>query len=83
MTSLVYPTGELSINPSIVADSLALSGINLHQRNSSNPFEVIYDDARPSHTRTNSNLWHNSYNYEEISKIFIVKLQILQYLQHQ
>lgn len=68
MTSLVYPTGELSINPSIVADSLALSGINLHQRNSSNPFEVIYDDARPSHTRTNSNLWHNSYNYEEISK---------------
>ncbi|RCK66308.1 hypothetical protein Cantr_02014 [Candida viswanathii] len=74
MTSVVYPPQrELSITPSIVAESVSTSSIHLHRRNSSNPFEVIYDEItgqRPTatHTRTNSQLWHNPHNYEEISK---------------
>lgn len=78
----MYPSHELSLTPSIVIpESIASSSsssspsrmMNLHhQRTSSNPFEVIYDDltqkSPPSHLKTTSQLWHNSYNYQEISK---------------
>lgn len=64
MTSLIYPTQSVSLSPNVI--STTSSGIHLHQRTPSNPFEVIYD-SQPVHKPSNTQ-WHNSQNYEEISK---------------
>ena len=63
MTSLIYPTQRCVIISNII--STTSSGIHLHQRTPSTHLKSYMILAS---TQTINTQWHNSQNYEEISK---------------